>query len=373
MNLVRKIAFWNRQIFDIQRYIKVRFLIQWIFLSAVIISCEEEPHGLHPFNEDILTIGEYLKRNQQEYSKFHRLLIEGKMLIPLSAYNPHGEGYTLFLPTDEAIDHFIRQNQDYENFEEMLLDTGFIYRLTRYHTVKRKVRTEEFPHGALNDSTLTGERLVTGFYSDGDNQLIKVNNEAPVIKSNMDMTNGYIHIVSKVLQPVEIAGYDWLQQQDGYSILAEAMEYSRIRINLWFNKYTILAEHDSIYHRKGIMNLEDLLNHVAPPEAPNAVKTNSLYKFAAYHIIGGEFYLNDLHWGNQGYRTLGNEPVRINLGFEIRINPGIDIYGITITESGDTTVIDYISPVWEDCNIMTRTGPVHSISDVLSSKPLHYK
>ncbi len=96
------------------------------------------------------------------------------MFSTLYAYNPYGDDYTLFLPTDEAIDNFIRQNKNYESFEALLQDTSFIYTLTRYHTIKRKVHTDEFPDGALTDSTLTGDRLAIGFYSDGENQIIKL-------------------------------------------------------------------------------------------------------------------------------------------------------------------------------------------------------
>jgi hypothetical protein len=80
--------------------------------------------------------------------------------------------------------------------------------------------------------------------------------------------------------------------------------------------------------------------------------------------------MNDFRWGESKYLTLANRQITIDVGQEIRINPGIDTYGITISESGDTTVIDYIRPVWEACNIMTHTGPVHSVSDVLFYEPL---
>ena len=85
--------------------------------------------------------------------------------------------------------------------------------LTRYHTLSRKVHTDEFPDGALNDGTLTGDRLIIGFFQEGNNHLIMVNNEAPVVRSNLKMTNGYVHIVSEVLHKSEIPGYNWLQQQ----------------------------------------------------------------------------------------------------------------------------------------------------------------
>ena len=347
-----------------------KLLIQWVILFVVLTSCETDQSVPSWIEDDNLTICQYLEKNREEYSKSYRLLEAGKVLISLCGYNPYGEDYTLFLPTDEAIDRFIEQNQDYVNFEEMLLDTGFIYPLTRYHILNNKVHTDEFPDGALNDSTLSGDRLVTGFYTEFDNQVIKVNNVAPIIKANLKMTNGYIHVISEVLQRVKISGYDWLQQQDDYSILAQAMEYCKIRYRLLFDKYTIFAEYDSIYHRNGIMNIEDLINYVAPAGSSNSTKLNSIYQFTAYHILSGEYYLNDLYWGNKGYWTLNNKSVMINVGEEIKINPGINTYGITISESGDTTIIDYIRPVWEGCNNVTKTGPVHSIADLLSSEPL---
>ena len=292
------------------------------------------------------------------------------MLTTLCAYNPYGDGYTLFLPTDEAIDQYIQKNQKYGNFEEFILDTSFVYTLMRYHTLKRKVHTNEFPFGVIRDSTLTGERLSVGFYTKDDIQHIRMNNVAPVVKSNLEMVNGYIHVISEILQPVEVSGYDWLQQQNGYTILAKAMELSQIKTRLWWSKYTILAEHDSIFNRNGIFSLEDLLNRVATPGMSYTNRANAFYKFVGYHLVGGEYYLNELNWGNKKYTTLDSNPLTINVGIDIKINPGVENFGITISETGDTTVIDYVRIIWDNCNIVTRTGPVHSISDVLFYNPL---
>jgi uncharacterized surface protein with fasciclin (FAS1) repeats len=359
----------RKHLIGIQRLVMVRPLIMWIVLFTVLTACTSDQHESNWLGEEALTIGQYLETNQKEYSKFYTLLVKGKMLSPLYAYNPHGEGYTLFLPTDEAVDHFIRQSQKYGNFDDMLKDTGFIYTLMRYHTINRKIRTDEFPDGALSDMTLSGDRLSVGFYTDGHNQIIKVNNIAPIVKSNLEMTNGYVHVVSEVLQQVEISGYDWLQQQGDYSILAQAMELSGIRGKIKWNKYTILGERDTIYHRKGIKNIEDLIKRVATPGVPFTSNYNAFYLFTAFHILSGEFYLNDFTWGESKYPTLANRPITISAGQEIMFNPGVEPYGITISESGDTTVIDYISPVWEVSNIMTHTGPVHSISEVLFYEP----
>lgn len=341
-----------------------------LILSAVMTSCKSDPYASNLVDENSLTISQYLDKNQQEYSKFYSLLVDGKMLTTLYAYNPYGDDYTLFLPTDEAIDRFIQQNQKYGNFEELLKDTSYIKELVRYHTLNGKMNTDAFPDGALIDSTLTGDRLVAGFSATGDTQLIKINHVAPIIKANLKMTNGYIHVVSEVLQKPNINGYDWLQQQTDYSILAQAMELSGVRKKLWWTNYTIFAENDSIYHKYGINNIDDLIKRFATPGIALTNVTNPFYQFAVYHILNGAYYLNDFPWGSKNYLTLGGQLITIYVGQEVKINTGVDTYGTTISASGDTTVIDYIRPVSEACNILTITGPVHSISDLLYYKPL---
>src|SRR5690606_3605341 len=104
-----------------------------------------EPYD-SPWNkEETLSISQYLDKNRDEYSKFYRLLTEGKMLNTLYAYNPYGDDYTLLLPTNEAVDGFIQHHQGYADFEELLSDTGFVKKFTRYHTISRKMHTDEFP------------------------------------------------------------------------------------------------------------------------------------------------------------------------------------------------------------------------------------
>jgi uncharacterized surface protein with fasciclin (FAS1) repeats len=210
---------------------------------------------------------------------------------------------------------------------------------------------------------------VIGSYFDGDNSGIKVNNMAPIIQSNLEMTNGYIHVISGVLQTTGISGYDWLQQQEEYSILAQAMELAELKKGLWWKKYTILAEHDSIYHRNGINNLQDLIDRLSSGSSYNN-ELNPFYQFVAFHMVGGEYYLNEFKWGSKNYTTrVKNEPVTINAAMDIQINPGVDIYKTIISESGDTITIDYVLPIWENSNNISLTGPIHSISELLYFEP----
>ncbi len=360
---------WGKHPDGFQSHAKCQLLIPCMIWMIIMSSCKTEPFDSHWIKEETLSISQYLDKNRDEYSKFHRLLLEGKMLNTLYAYNPYGDDYTLFLPTNEAIDQFIQDNQDYGNFEELLSDTGYIKELTRYHTVNRRMHSDEFPDGALIDTTLTGDRLVTSFYTEGSNQLIKVNNSASVLKSNQKMSNGFVHVISGVLQKPEFSGYDWLQQQDEYSILAEAVRLSGIKNRLWWNKYTILAEHDSVYHRYGIRNIEELKARIATPGMSLSNVNNDFFLFTAYHFVGGEYYLNDFSWGNRYYQTMAGKLLPINIGVEVKINQGVDNYIYKVSGNGEPLVIDYIRPVWESCNVITKTGAIHSISDILNFEP----
>ena len=168
---------------------------------------------------------------------------------------------------------------------------------------------------------------------------------------------------------MSIAGFDWLAEQEEYSILNEAIRISGVKKGFWWKQYTIFAEHDSIYNKEGIYDVTDLISKIATPGKKLNDKTNDFYAFAAYHIVGGEFYLNELDWGSEKYWTRANaKPLTINVGVEIQINPGIDEYGYKVTQLGDTIVIDYIRVLWDASNNITSNGPVHSISNIL-----HYK
>lgn len=370
MDILRVTRYWSNHLVGIRGTVAIRFLLLWLVFSAITTSCKPDSNTSDWVDEGSLTISQYLKKHRDEYSKFFQLLVDGEMLVTLYAYNPYGDDYTLFLPTDEAIDHFIQQSQKYGSFEELVNDTSFVKMITRYHTLNGRLHTDEFPDGALIDTTLTGDRLGASFFSVGDDQLIKVNNVAAIIKPNLKMTNGYIHVISEVLQPAELSGYDWLQQQTEYSVLAQAMELSGIKKKLNWGKYTLFAEPDSIYRRYGINNVEDLIGRFATPGVPLTTVANPFYQFTSYHILSGEYYMNDFYWGSKKYLTFSGQLMTISVGQEVKINTGVDTYGMTISASGDTTVIGYIRPIPEGYNILTRTGPVHSISDLMYYKTL---
>ncbi len=370
MSLFFEFKRWNKLRSGDRMPVKIRFLSIWLIFNVFLTSCESDSNLPNWVNVNSLSISQYIEKNRTEFSKFHQILTKGKMLNTLYGYNPNGDNYTLFLPTNEAVDRFISQHEEYENFEALLADTIFVKELTRYHTLNSSVHTDQLPEGALNEKNLTGDRLVFGFLSGENNQFVNVNNSASIVKPNLKMTNGYIHVVSGILQKSEVSGYDWLQSQGDYSILAETVRLAGIKNRLWWDKYTIMAEHDSIYHRNGIYRVEDLIDRIATPGLSYSNTSNAFYLYAAYHFLYGEYFLNDFSWGTKKYSTLSGKQLTITVDAEMKINPNIDIYGYTISKAGDTTFINYIRPVWKSCNIMTQTGSFHTISEMMHYQPM---
>ena len=342
----------------------------------VLYSCTPEYEDRIFFDKDLVSIAGYLEEHSETYSSFYRIMMEGGLYTSLSSYNPLGTGFTLFLPTDDAFERYIAKNQKYGSFEELMNDNDFVRELGRYHLVNTELKTNEFPYGALPDTTATGDLLTIGFSVELDSTVYKVNNVAPVIEPNLEMVNGYIHVISEVLEPVNFSGYQWLFDNPGFSVLAQALEITGLKDTLGFyrtnsagqqvkNKYTILAEHDSIFARNGIHSIEDLEDAYKSPGIPVTDPDNELYQFAAYHVLEDEYFLADFT-ESRNYNTYANAPVYIAAGLEVRINPGVDTFRMEISDMGDTTYITYLSLFYQESNILTKNGAIHLISEVMN-------
>ena len=347
-------------------------------LACIFYSCVPEIDDQGFYDEDVLSITEYLEMNKDTFSVFYNLVIEAGIYDALNAYNPAGNGFTLFLPTDDAFDAYIKGDKDYATLDELVADNDFVRLLVKYHLVMLGLRTNEFPYGSLPDTTASGDLLTIGFSSNLDSTVYKVNNIAPVIEGNLEMANGYVHVISKVLRPINFSGYDWLFENPEYSILSQALDITGIKESLTAyrtsssgklirNKYTILAENDSIFKRSGIHSIDDLIAEFASPELPYTDAGNDLYQFAAYHILEGEYFLADFDQ-TRNYNTFANAPVRIVSDLELKINPGTDTLKVIISDQGDTTIVNYISMFYDDSNILTKNGAIHLISDILRFK-----
>ena len=90
-------------------------------MFAWLTACETELTSVSFYNEEDVSITEFIKEKQDTFARFMSIMEVAELVGTLSAWNPHGLNYTLFLPTNEAFDRFIYQNRDHWLVREILL------------------------------------------------------------------------------------------------------------------------------------------------------------------------------------------------------------------------------------------------------------
>ncbi|MCF8379232.1 MAG: fasciclin domain-containing protein [Bacteroidales bacterium] len=340
--------------------------------SLLLLFACEKPIDEEDRISNSKTISEYIEENATapipKYSKSWELLKECNLDNTLRAYNRWSvDGYTFFMPTDEAFERYIENHPVYNSFDDMLADKAFINVLMRYHLLNGLIASGNFPLGALPDTTTTGDYLTIGFLETTDSIIYLVNNDAPIIKADIELSNGYIHVIDKVLEPVYNSSYDWLILNKGFTIFTEALEITGLKdtLNTSIMRHTILAVPDSIYAKYEIFSIQDLISYYQTSSIEVDKIESEFYQNMAFHILETELYLDNLKTGN--YNTYSNFPISIVSDLELKLNSGTDTLDIIISGQ-DTTIINYVRIMMESSNISTINGSIHLIRDLLHAK-----
>lgn len=354
----------------------LRYIPIFIVALAALTACEEVPDKFET-EDDLISITKFLYENDETYSGFVRVMEAGELVSTLQAYNPLGDDYTLFLPSNAAFDEYVAGSDKYSSLSDLAADTDFVRALSRYHVVNRAIESSNFPLGALPDSCLTGDYLVIAYIQEDDSTFYKVNNKAELEVRDQAMTNGIVHVIDRVLEPVTYSGIDWLKENEDYSILAELFELTGLDEQMGIyvedqhgrtvlNRYSVLAEADSIFYKNGIQTLDDLISEFGEGQTDYTEYANPLYQFAAYHILDRSWFLADLNEGSYNYNTFASLPVQVVTGVDIRVNPGVEIFDSVYQPQSDTWLhIDYLEVNVNYSNIQTRNGPIHLVNRVL--------
>ncbi len=347
-----------------------------ISLIAVVVffnSCKE-PERVAGFEDaEQYTIYNYIVANKEKFSDFLSILEVGGIDKTLSAYNPNGNGYTLFLPDNQAIDNFIKNSEGISSINDILGNPAYAAAFARYHVINMSAQTQDFPFGAFPEPTLSDDYLTVSFIIQPDTSYYKINNQAAIKYPNIEVSNGYIHLIETALEPITFTSYGWLQENSGFSIFKGALELTGAKSLIDFNvkdfqnisPLTLLVEPDSIYNKGGVYSVEDLAKLISPNDNNYTSITNPLFNFCSYHILTGGRYINDFEGQATNYTTLSEIPLNINgLGNDLLINKGKQVFD-TIISGLDTTIIDYIGFLYDESNITTQTGSIHLIDRIM--------
>lgn len=348
------------------------------FIAAVGFQSCREPDRVAGFEDaDQYSIYNYLTENKEKYSDFLAILEAGGLQKTMSAYNPNGNDYTLFLPDNNALKKFIDQNDEISSLNDIIKDPAYAAAFCRYHVVNMGVHTQDFPFGAFSEPTLSEDYLTVSFVIQTDTSYYKINNQAGVTKPNIEVSNGYIHEIEVALKPITFTTYDWVAKNSNYSIFKSALDLTGVKSLIDFNlkdeenisPVTLFLESDQVYKSNGVNSIEDLKQFISPGNTDYTSTNNPLYQFCAYHVLTGNRYINDFEGANTNYTTLSEIPLIVNgLGVDLLINKGKQVYDTLISSVGDTTIIDYIGFYYDESNVTTQSGAIHLIDRILVQK-----
>jgi uncharacterized surface protein with fasciclin (FAS1) repeats len=325
----------------------------------LIISCRPDPSIEVFFQEDELLISTYLEEHADKYSSLIRVLEITDLKNTLNAYG----NYTFFAPDNDAFKEFCAQSgkSSVDDFEKEFLVT-----LVRYHLIDIQIESSYFKDGVITDTTYSGDYLVITF-SEGGLDSIHVN-ESLITERDIHVENGIIHAIDKVLAPKVGSVYDRLNELGEYAIFSRALEIcgladtlDLVRIDLNDDifirtRFTLFAESDNIFKLDGVQTAEDLVEKYSDTGDP-AGKNDGFYRFMAYHIVPGLYYLNNIDSFN--YSTLAdNMLINVELDDNIYLNRHM-------AEEGGQPVEKVITVVEEASNQQAKNGVLHQIDRVM--------
>jgi len=348
---------------------KISIILSLLIVLSMQYSCKKAPVLAGFEDMEQFTIYDYLLQNEKDYSSFLSILKAGGLDKTLSAYNPNGIDYTLFVPDNKAVDQFIKDNGQFSSLDAILKDKAYVEALARYHVVNLGTSSYEFPFGTFSEPTLSGDFLNVNFILAKDTTYYKINNQAAVTKTNVELSNGYVHVIGTMLTPITLNSYGWLKKNANYSILTSAIEATGWKTTIDVDMklkdqplkpFTMLVEPDAVYKKRNINSLADLAKAISPNRTDYTNASNPLNLFVGYHILNESKFLDDLQGRATNYNTFADVPVTINgIGLDIVINKGKEEF----VNGTDTT--DFIGLDYDASNVITQSGGIHFINEVL--------
>jgi len=356
---------------------KTTVLYVFFVLITSILSCTPTDEGDVLFTGDSYTnMMQYVASNP-DFSSFNKIVELGKMKDALSAYNSNGGiDYTLFLPTNAAVTKFISENENYNSLDDLLKDAAYCAEIVRYHLVNGRIPSNEFPNGALANKTISNYYLTVFFREENNSVSYSVNDESKVLTKDIILANGTIHTIDRMLTPVVYTSYQWLEKSVDFSIFSELLLKCGLSDTLntfeldelgrkAYNEYTLLAESNTLYAANNIMTFDDLVQAISPSSSTNqdfTSTTNLVNRYARYHILEKSVFLDEFK--TDVYNTYGDYPVAVDLDNILKFNTGTKVFN-TIINNGDTTLINYLQINLDKSNIVSRSGAIHQLDQLL--------
>lgn len=265
-----------------------------VFFTALIFqNCTQET--IKQRTDETLNITDYLRDNP-EYSMFLEIL---DITNYASFMNTYGT-YTLFLPTNDAVKQYLT-NIGATSLSQVPLED--LQNIAKLHILDQKITTTDFTDGKIVAPSMHGQYLITGAANISGVSSITVNKTSNILASNVEVGNGVIHVIDKVLRIADKTLAQTIEANANLSLFTEVLKatgwYDKLNQSLTYdaNKVgshlTVLAQTNEVFSKAGFTTLDDLKAKYSTSGDPMNPE-DGLNLFVQYHIVPRLNYLADL-------------------------------------------------------------------------------
>jgi len=275
--------------------------LAWILAMCFIVvaslsSCKKAQYPLVSLNTT-LNITSYIEANPAQFSLFDQILQRTGYDGFLGAYG----AYTVFAPNNDAVTLYLK-SKNAASVNDINIDT--LKDLVKYHViVNDTISTTYFIDGKLRTPTFLGQYLTTSVVNVDGVSSYSINKQALIVRSNITLGNGVLHVIDHVLKPATLTLAQTLDANPKYKIFTAALKltkfYDTINVaaltnpNKLRNYFTVFAQTDSLYKTLNINSLADLQALYATTTNPTSPQ-DGFYQYIAYHIVPENDYLTDI-------------------------------------------------------------------------------
>lgn len=263
------------------------------FVTLVFQNCSQVE--IKQSTDETLNITEYLRDNP-DYSMFLEIL---DLTNYASFMNTYGT-YTMFLPTNEAVKQYLKDVGATSLKEVPLVD---LQNIAKLHILEARINTTFFTDGKIATPSMYGQYLITGAANINGVSSITVNKTANIVTSNVELGNGVVHVIDKVLRVADKTLAETIEADANLSLFTEVLKatgwYDKLDQPLTYdaNKIgshlTVLTQTNDVFAKAGFNNLDDLkarYSHSGDPMNP----VDSLNLFVQYRVLPQLNYLADM-------------------------------------------------------------------------------
>lgn len=339
------------------------FFISWA--ASWIMACNDgfEDNTFTAYEET--PMGIYLKNNPDQYGLWIEVLEKADLYNTLNINTV----YTHFAPINEGVERYLNKI-NLNSVADMTREQANY--LVRYHLIPGvSIDLGQFQSGAINDLNATDDNLFVEF-RDGGLEAIYLNGESRFNRFDIQTTNGIIHSIDDVLEPLVATIQDRLTEADKYSLFHELVELTgyKDRLATVYTestdasgnpiqqrfKYTAFVVSNAVYAAEGIHTVQDLLTRLEVASGSNYTDTeNGLNKYVAYHLLSQQRSYADLGQFPEDATKMNFQTMAPNELIKVSEGNG----GLVLNEDLSTgTSIGFV-----ESNMACKNGVMHEVDN----------